>query len=121
MMNDTVFSFLTEDVAHRLDQAQTEEEFRRILMEAGASEEEIHRFVEHLRTMPLEAQGELSEDDLDMVAGGGKNPIIQKMICKMAYRVQTGKIFVKATYDSDKKIITVTNRFGEKESIEYMY
>lgn len=120
MMNDTVFSFLTEDVAHRLDQAQTEEEFRRILMEAGASEEEIHRFVEHLRTMPLEAQGELSEDDLDMVAGGG-NPILQKMICKMAYRVQTGKLFVKATYDEDKRTITVTNRFGKKESIEYMY
>jgi len=120
MMNETIFPFLTEDVARQLDGAQTEEEFRRILMEAGASEEEIFRFVEHLRTMPLAAAGELSEDDLDMVAGGG-NPILQKMICKMAYRIQHGKLFVKATYDEDKRTITVTNRFGKKKSEEYMY
>lgn len=119
-MTESIFSFMTEDVAIRLEQAQTEAEFRKILLDSGATEEQIADFVEYLRTMPLEASGELSEDELDIVAGGG-NPILQKMFCKMAYRVQTGKIFVKATYDEDKRTITVTNRFGKKKSIEYMY
>lgn len=117
MMNESVFSFLTEEVALQLDLAQTEEEFRRVLTEAGASEEEILRFVDHLRTMPLEASGEMSEDDLDMVAGGG-NPIGQKIIRRWAYRFKYGKIFVKATYDEDAKTITVTNRFGKEKISE---
>ena len=59
----------------------------------------------------------MSEDDLDMVAGGG-NPIAQKIIRRWAYRFKYGKIFVKATYDEDAKTITVTNRFGKEKISE---
>lgn len=120
MMNNTVMKMMTEEMAIQLENTQTEEEFRRILTENGATEEDILQFVEDLRQMPDDSEWELTEEDLDVVAGGG-NPRIQRAIARLAYRVKHRKIFVKSTYDESSRTITVTNVFGKKVSEEYMY
>ena len=105
-----------EAVAEALLKSESEEEFRAILTDNGAEAEEIDSFIEDLRNLPEE----LTEEELAAVAGGGK-PYAQIFMSKWAYRMETGKIFCKATYDEDNSTITVTNRFGTKNSIDYIY
>ena len=105
------------ELLEELDGAETEEEFRGILTAHGASEEDIDRFADYLSNVP----DELSEEDLENVAGGG-NPILQRYICKLAYRAKHRKWFVKTTYDEDTHTIYATNRFGKnKVTEEYIY
>ena len=103
-------------VVEELDHAGSEEEFRAILSAKGLPEDEIQRFMRYLGSIPAE----LTEDDLTAVAGGG-NPILQRYMCKWAYRVQHGKWFVKTSYNEDTHTITATNRFGKKVSEDYIY
>ena len=104
-----------EEVVMKLDGAETEEAFCKILIENGASAEDINEFIEYMSK--ANSEGELSEDQLDSVAGGG--PVIQKILAKWAYRLQHGKFFVKVSVKGD--YIIVTNRFGEKVSESYLY
>ena len=115
MLNEKFVQKLDEEAIQKLDAAQSEEEFCAILAENGLTAEEIERFVEYLKNSPEE----LSEDDLEDVAGGG--PSLQRYIYKWAYRITHGKWFVKTTYDSNNRTITATNRFGEKVSETYLY
>ena len=114
-MNAEFINNLNEKVIQKLDCAQSEEEFRNILSENGVATEEIERFVEYLKNMPDDVSGELSEADLDDIAGGGK-PWLQIWTHKWGYRIKHGKFFVKATYDENRGTITVTNRYGNPVS-----
>lgn len=107
-----------EEIVAKLDAAENKESFCTILAENGADQEEIDRFLAELSRM---GDCELSEEQLEDVAGGG-NPILQRYLCKWGYRLQHGKWFVKTTYDEDRHVITATNRFGKvKTSEEYDY
>ena len=118
MLNEKITKILSdEELIKKLDCARDEEEFCNILAENGATAEDINEFIDHLRNMPDANEGELSEDDLDAVAGGA--PILQKALARWCYRFKHKKIFVKAT--AKNGVITVTNRFGEKVTEEYLY
>ena len=119
MMNAAMIQNLTEDVLQKLDAAENEMDFRKILAENGVAGEEIDRFVDYLKNAPEETDAELSVDALEDVAGGG--PTLQRYIAKWAYRAKHGKWFVKTTYDADSRTITATNRFGDAVSETYMY
>ena len=119
MMTNAMIQNLTEDVLQKLDAAENEMEFRKILAESGIAEEEIDRFVEYLKNTPEEGDGELTEDALEDVSGGG--PTAQRYLAKWAYRIKHGKWFVKTTYDAGSKTITATNRFGDPVSETYIY
>ena len=116
MINEKVSKILeNEEVVMKLDNAPDEEAFCNILAGNGATADDINEFIDHLCNTDFE--GELSEDELDSVAGGA--PILQKSFAKWAYRFKHKKIFVKAT--AKDGVITVTNRFGDKVSETYLY
>lgn len=116
MMNEKITRILEdEELVVKLDNARDEEEFCNILANNGASADDINEFIEHLAS--TNSEGELSEEDLDNVAGGA--PILQKALARWAYRFKHKKIFVKAT--AKNGVITVTNRFGEKVTETYLY
>lgn len=105
---------MNEEIVAKLDEAKDTEELRAILLENGADEEEAGQFIEQLIAQSKE--GELSEDELEDVAGGG---LIHRCLFRFVYRIKHGKLFVKATEDKDKHVITVVNRFGKK--VEEVY
>ena len=113
MMNELMNN---EAILAKLDAAENVEEFCKILFENGATVDEINELLEKMATQ----SGEMSVEDLENVAGGG-NPIAQKILARMTYRITKGKLFVKATYDEESRSITVTNRFGKKESVVTYY
>lgn len=116
MMNEKIAKILeNEEIARKLDATQNDTEFCRILVENGAEADDINEFMEYLSNM--KADGELSEEALEDVAGGA--PVLQTIFCKWVYRFQHKKIFVKATVKGN--YIVVTNRIGEKVTEEYMY
>ena len=100
-----------EELLQKLDQAKSEAEFCEILTASGASDSDIHQFVEKLRNLPEE----LSEDELEDVAGGCKSPL-QRYIAKLGYRIKYGKWFVRTYYDD--YYIYAENRFGDEKIVE---
>ena len=115
MLNVEFVRNLNEETLQRLDCAESETEFRQILAESGATAEEVESLMDYLKNAPEE----LSEAELEDVAGGG--PTLQRYLCKWAYRVKHGKWFVKTSYDPDSRTITATNRFGKSVSETYFY
>ena len=108
-------SVMNEEILNKLAEVNTEEEFFQIMAENDISPEEAAAFIEYLRNTPEE----LNEDDLDNVAGGAVP--FHQAICRIVYRVQHGKLFVKSSVDTENRTITVTNRFGKKVSETYYY
>ena len=102
-----------EEIVSKLEQVESEAEFCQILLDYGASEDVIKALIEKI--VRTEDEGELSENALEDVAGGG---YIHRMMFRMVYRFKHKKLFVKATEDKKNHVITVQNRFGKKV-IEY--
>ena len=107
-------SIMNEEIINQLADANTVEEFFQVMVDHDIEPEEATAFIDHLKNTP----GELSEDDLDCVAGGG---YLHNVIARTAYRIDQKKLFVKTTVDTERRVITVTNRFGSKVSKTYPY
>lgn len=107
-------TIMNEEILSKLAEAETEEDILCILKENNVSFEDTAAFIEQIQRN----DGELSEDDLENVAGGG---YLHNVLARTAYRIKHKKLFVKTVVDKENGIITVTNRFGEKVSETYYY
>ena len=105
---------ISEEILNKLAEAETEEEVLNILKENNVSFEDAAAFIQQIQN----DSEELSEDDLDDVAGGG---YLHNVFARTAYRIKHKKLFVKTSVDPNRRTITVTNRFGKKTSETYMY
>lgn len=107
-------TIMNEELLNKLAEVETEEEALNILKENNVNFEDAAAFIAQIHN----DSEELSEDDLDDVAGGG---YLHNVFARTMYRIKNKKLFVKTSVDHDRRTITVTNRFGKKVSETYPY
>lgn len=104
-----------EELLTALNEAETEEAFTEVLVNNGV---DVQEFLDYMNNAGK--NGELSEDELDEVAGGCF-ALFQRVASKFQYKRDTGAWFAKTTVNKADMSITVTDRFGNQASKTYYY
>ena len=95
--------FENEEISARLNTVETDEEFLSLLIENGATEEEARCFFESMKPC---ADGEIPEEMLELVAGGGY-PYGKVLISRVTFRLKQGAWPSETYVDEKKRTITL--------------